>query len=331
MLRRTPVLVTAVAVAAAGMLVSCGSAGGGESSGDLEGALSTVPATEENLTLIAWTNVSAATEAGAYEEFPHPFATAGLIGYGPLSNAVQQLDPALLPAPDADFSAALSVGRPPDTAFRIDGVDEAATAEFFADTDGDQSELDEGTLLVRRDDHAVDPSDDLLPPAVLAQMNTVWFGGSTLVGSTTQPHATSLVQGEEESAADAAVYAGITDCLSEVLAAELHSGDASILGTAFGLGYGGTAEDPVVSLCVHADDPEALAETVSDSLDSGLEPRAQRPWSDVLGPGEVEVSGDWVQLRLTDPEPADALYQVVRSQTLPALLGADVPDVPTAG
>src|SRR5699024_6977570 len=195
----------------------------------------------------------------------------------------------------------------------------------FADTDGDQSELDEGTLLVRRDDHAVDPSDDLLPPAVLAQMNTVWFGGSTLIGSTTQPHATELVQGGEESAADAAVYAGITECLGEGLAAELRSGEGSFLGTAFGLGYGGTAEEPVVSLCVHADDPAARAETVRDSLDSGLEPSVQRPWSDVLGPAEVEISGDWVQLRLTDPEPADALYQVVQSQTLSALLGEDIP------
>src|SRR5699024_4418020 len=189
-------------------------------------------------------------------------------------------------------------------------------------------ELADGALLVRREDYAMDPSDDRLPSTVLAQMNTVWFGDSTLIGSSTQPHATSLVQGEGESAADAAVYAGITDCLGEVLAAELHSGEGSFLGTAFGLGYGGTAEEPVVSLCVHADDPEALAETVRDSLDSGLEPQQQRPWSEVLGPGEVEVSGDWVQLRLTDPEPADALYQVIQSQTLPALLGADVP---TAG
>src|SRR5699024_12212738 len=101
---------------------------------------------------------------------------------------------------------------------------------------------------------AIDLSDDLLPPAVLAQNNTVWFAESTLIGSTTQPHATELVQGGEESAADAPVYAGITDCLGEVLAAELHSGEGSFLGTAFGLGYGGTAAAPVPSLCVRAAD-----------------------------------------------------------------------------
>src|SRR5699024_7711341 len=280
MLRRTHVLTTALALASAGALTACGSAGSGGSAGALEGALATVPATDENLLQIAWTDVSAAAEAGAYDEFPHPFATAGLIGYGPLSTAVRQLDPALLPATDAEGSAVLSVGRAPDTAFRIDGVDAHAAAEFFTGTAGEESELDEGTLLVRRDDHAIDPSDDLLPPAVLAQMNTVWFGDSTLIGSTTQPHATELVQGGEESAADAAVYAGITECLGEVLAAELRSGEGSFLGTAFGLGYGGTAEEPVVSLCVHADDPEALAGAVRDCLASGPERQEQPPLND---------------------------------------------------
>ncbi|WP_022917396.1 hypothetical protein [Ruania albidiflava] len=325
MLRRTPVLVTAAAVAVAGTLASCDGDSDGDSLTDLESALAAVPATDENLTLIAWTNISAAVVLGAYEEYPNPFATAGLIGYGGLATAVRQFDPALLPATDTDGSAVVSMGRPPDTAFRIDGVDAAAVDEFFAGADGNESELADGTLLVRREDYAMDPSDDRLPSTVLAQMNTVWFGDSTLIGSSTQPHATSLVQGEGESAADAAVYAGITDCLGEVLAAELHSGEASSIGVAYGLGYDGTAEDPEVRLCLHADDPEDMAETIRDSLSSGLEPSVQRPWSDVLGPAEVEVSGDWVQLRLTDPEPADALYQVVQSQTLSALLGEDIP------
>src|SRR5699024_976941 len=72
MLRRTPVLVTAAAVAVAGTLASCDGDSDGDSPTDLESALAAVPATDENLTLIAWTNISAAVVLGAYEEYPNP-------------------------------------------------------------------------------------------------------------------------------------------------------------------------------------------------------------------------------------------------------------------
>ncbi|SEE80290.1 hypothetical protein [Ruania alba] len=322
-MRTSRLLAAGTTIAAAGALAACDP---GPPADGLGGALESVPATEDNLRLIAWTDVSAVTELGGYDEYPHPFATAGLVGYGTLGQLTRQLDPALLPDGGSEGATALWVGEPPYTAFRFDGVDGEAVAGFFAEADGESSDLADGTLLVRRGDAEVDLEDDLLPPQVLSQMNTVWFGERTFVGSTHQTMVADLVEGTDESAADAEVYSGVTDCLGDVVAAELHSGDDPAPATSLAIGFSGSTEEPVATLCLRVDDPETMVETVTDQLTSGSDPSTQRPWQDILGEGEVTESGDWVQVQFVDPEQPDAIYQALYGGALPALMGAEIED-----
>ncbi|UFU06660.1 hypothetical protein [Ruania halotolerans] len=322
-MRTRHVLAAGTTLAAAAALVACDP---GPSADGLSAALETIPATEENLTMIAWTDVSAVTELGGYDEHPHPFATAGLLGYGGLATIYRQLDPALLPAPGSDDAHVMSLGRPPHTAFRFDGVDGAAVQEFFAGAAGDSSDLDGGTLLVRRGDAETDLDDDLLPPQVINQMNTVWFDDHAFIGSSQQGMVVDLVEGTGERASDAEIYAGVSDCVGEVVAAELHSGEAAAPVTSLAIGFGGDVDEPVTTLCLRTEDPAALVETVRESLGSGTDPVSQRSWQEILGGGEVAEAGDWVQVQFVDPELPEAIYRILYSGSLPALLGEEIQD-----
>ena len=326
---RTPALLAAAALTGAVMLTACSPGSPVEEAPDgLGGALAAIPATDQNLLMIAYTDVSAATEQGAYEDFPNPFATAGRVGYGGLSNAIPQLDPALLPVSDADGASAVWIGEPPHTAFRFDGVDGAAAEEFFADADGERSDLGDGSLLVRRADGEVDLADDFLPPQVLATMNTVWVGETTLIGASAEESVVSLVEGTEERAADAEIYDGVTDCLGDVVAAELHSGERAAPATSLAIGFSGTAEEPTSTLCVRSEDPAAMADTVRQSLTDGVDPRSGQPWQDLLGATEVTESGDWVQVQIVDAEVPDRILDALYAGSIPALLGEEGPGTP---
>ncbi|HIZ38080.1 MAG TPA: hypothetical protein H9815_20075 [Candidatus Ruania gallistercoris] len=319
---RTPALLAAATLASALMLTACSPGSPVEEApGTLEDALAAIPATEENLLMIAYTDVSAAAELGAYDDVQHPFATAGALGYGNLAPTIAQLDPALLPDADTDDASALWVGQPPNTALRFDGVDGEAAEAFFADAEGERSDLDDGSLLVRRADGEVDITDDFLPPQVMATMNTVWVGESTLVGASTEDAVVSLVEGTDESAADAEVYAGVTDCLGDVVAAELHSGEPAAPAASLAIGFGGTAEEPLSTLCVRSEDPAAMADTIRESLADGVDPRNGQPWQDMLGETEVTESGDWVQLQIVDTERPSLILDMLHAGSIPALLG----------
>lgn len=325
---RNPALLAGAALASAALLTACSPSDPVEGApGSLGDALAAIPATEANLVMIAYTDVSAATDLGAYEEFPNPFATAGRVGYGGLATTIAQLDPALLPVSDADAASAVWVGEPPNTAFRFDGVDGAAAEGFFADADGERSDLDDGSLLVRRADGEVDLADDFLPPQVLATMNTVWVGESTLIGASAEDSVVSLVEGGDDRAADAEVYAGVTDCLGEVVAAELHSGEKVAPATSLAIGFSGTAEEPTSTLCVRSEDPAAMANTVRESLAGGLDPRSGQPWQDLLGEAEVTESGDWVQVQIVGAEVPDRMFDALHAGSIPALLG-EAPTTP---
>ena len=305
---RTPALLAAATLASALMLTACSPGSPVEEApGSLEDALAAIPATEENLLMIAYTDVSAAAELGAYDDVQHPFATAGALGYGNLAPTIAQLDPALLPDADTDDASALWVGQPPNTA--------------LADAEGERSDLDDGSLLVRRADGEVDITDDFLPPQVMATMNTVWVGESTLVGASTEDAVVSLVEGTDESAADAEVYAGVTDCLGDVVAAELHSGEPAAPAASLAIGFGGTAEEPLSTLCVRSEDPAAMADTIRESLADGVDPRNGQPWQDMLGETEVTESGDWVQLQIVDTERPSLILDMLHAGSIPALLG----------
>ena len=328
---RTPALLAAAVLAGAVALTACSPGSPVEEApGSLEGTLAAIPATQENLLTIAYTDVSAATALGAYEEFPHPFATAGRLGYGGFANVISQLDPALLPVADSGDASALWVGVPPNTALRFDGVDGTAAEDFFAEAEGERSDLGDGSLLVRRGDGEVDLTDDFLPPQVLASMNTVWLGETTLIGGTSEDAVVSLVEGSDDRAADAEVYAGVTDCLGEVVAAELHSGDGAAPASSLAVGFSGTAEEPISTLCVRSEDPAALADTIRESLADGIDPYRGLPWRDLLGPGEVTESGDWVRVEFVDAEVPDRILDVLYAGSLPALLGEEIPTTPAA-
>lgn len=326
---RTPALLAATTLACALALTACSPDSPVEEAPDgLGDALAAIPATEQNLLMIAYTDVSAATERGAYEEFPNPFATAGRVGYGGLAATISQLDPALLPVPDSDGASAVWVGEPPHTAFRFDGVDGTAAEEFFADADGERSDLGDGSLLVRRGDGDVDLTDDFLPPQVLATMNTVWVGETILIGASAEGSVVSLVEGGDDRAADAEVYTGVIDCLGDVVAAELHSGERAAPATSLAIGFGGTVEEPTSTLCVRSEDPPAMADTVRESLANGVDPRNGQPWQDLLGVTEVTESGDWVQVRVVDAEVPDRMLDALHAGSIPALLGEQTPTTP---
>ncbi|WP_147915312.1 hypothetical protein [Ruania zhangjianzhongii] len=326
---RTPALLAVTALASTLTLAACSpSSPVEEPPSSLGDALAAIPATDQNLLMIAYTDVSAATELGAYEDFPNPFATAGRVGYGGLAPVISQLDPALLPASDSDGASALWVGQPPNTAVRFDGVDGAAAEDFFADADGERSDLGDGSLLVRRADGEVDLADDSLPPQVMATMNTVWVGETTLIGATTEGAVVSLVEGADDRVSDAEVYTGVTDCLGEVVAAELHSGERAAPATSLAIGFSGTAEEPASTLCVRSEDPAAMADTVRESLANGVDPRNGQPWQDLLGATEVTESGDWVQVQIVDAEVPDRILDALYAGSIPALLGEQAPTTP---
>ncbi|UFU03132.1 hypothetical protein LQF12_00520 [Ruania suaedae] len=317
-MRTRLLLATGLAALASTALTACTA---GAPTDGLDGALASVPATEENLAMIAWTDVSAVSELGGYDTVPHPFNTAGMLGYGAFASVREVLDPALLPATGSDDAAALWTGRPPHVAFRFDGVDAGAVEEFFAEADGERSDRAEGTLLVRRGDGETNLEDELVPPPVINQMNTVWFGEGTFIGSSQQAMVVDLAEGTGESAAESEVYAGVIDCVGDVVAAELHTGEAAAPATSLAVGFGGTAEEAVATLCLRAGDPAAVAESVREQLASGTDPRSMQTWQEILGDGEVEESGDWVQVRFTDPPAPDTIHRVLHARGIPALMG----------
>lgn len=294
----------------------------GPPTGSLEHALSVVPGTEENLDLITYTDISAAAELGAYESADSPFATAGQLGYGDLSPLTGQLEP-LLPDPATDGSWAVSVGQAPSTAFRFDGVDGSAVEEFFAAADGERSELGSGTLLVRRADAETDLQDDLLPPQVLASMNTVWFEDQSLIGSSHQARVSELADRSGDSAGDAAAYQGVSTCLGEVVAAHLQAADIAAAVSHVAVGYAGTEDEPEATLCLRAPDgAEDLASQLGDAFSSGNDPRTGQPLTELLGDVTVAVAdGGWVQARTSTAEHPDVFLQLVTNTSLGELVG----------
>lgn len=279
----------------------------------LEAAFERMPVGDGQVSL-AVTDVHRAEQLGAYEGGANPFSTAGVLGFGALASVLALLD-GVVPDGALENARASSGGVVPDTVVRFDGV--ANPGEALAEVAGERSELAGGTLLVRRDDYAIDFADTDFPAQALAHLNVLWFDDATIIAGTARANVESWVAPSGATAASA--FPGLAACLGDAIGVSITSADLARTSSDVGIGYGESDGALVQTLCVHADDPAAAVDRISENI-GGSDPLSGRAWSELLGDVLIEDAGDgWVRVRSDDGAP-NVLFSVLQQGGLGALV-----------
>lgn len=279
----------------------------------LETALGRVPVNGGPVS-VSFSDVHRADALGAYEG-TGPFATAAGLGFGQLASILMLLD-GLVPDGALENATATSAGIAPDGVVRFDGV--ANPEDALAEVAGERSELSGGTLLVRRDDHEIDFDDPDFPPQALAHLNVVWFDDSTIIAGTTRAGVESWVAVGASTVASA--FPGLAACLGDAVGATIMSSDAARTTGDVGMAIGESDGEPVQTLCVSPDDPQAAVDRIAARIEDDADPMSGRSWSELLGDAAVEEAGDgWVRVRTADGVP-DIFFSVLAKGGLGGLV-----------
>lgn len=303
------------------VLTACGgSSGGGASPGDtpLERALAATPANSDSITWWGFTDVAAIHELGGFDKIATPYGQAAMFGYGSLAVYIQSMNDGFLPSESDPAATAVSYGMAPNAVIRLTGV--ADVDATYGELEGERSDLEGGTLLIRAEDHKIDPSDDTFGAPMIGTFNSIWYDDGTVVAAAAQALVKNAVNDSGDSLRDAEAYQGVADCLGDAVAAQLTS--AKFAGTPGNVAIGVRDDDAQGTqvLCVRSDDPEAQAETIRTNLRSGADPTTAQPWSKALDGAEVDTIDGWVRVTQADGSSPAIFYQMLVKRGLPDLL-----------
>jgi|GEM_PF-2899939 len=290
----------------------------------LAAALARVPLGDGDFSA-SFSDMHRAEALGAYDDGASPFRTAGTIGFGPLTSVFLLLE-GLVPDGALDDATVTSAGISPDGVIRLDGVPDAEAA--LAEVTGERSDLDGGTLIVRRDDHEIDFADPDFPPQTLAYLNVIWVDGSTVITGSSRAGVESWVAasgdgaaaGDETGATVASALPGIADCLGDAIGATIVSAEVARTAGDIGIGIAESGGDVVNTLCVGVDDPAAAVDRISSRIADGSDPLSGRVWAELLGDVFVEeTAAGWVRVRTHTGTP-EIFLSLLSKGTLAALV-----------
>jgi len=303
------------------ILTACGGGGGGGSSlsdTPLERALAATPANSESTTWWGFTDVAAIQKLGGFDKVTTPYGQASGYGYGSLAQYMRVIGD-YLPSGSDPNATAVSYGQPPNTVIRLTGVADVDTT--YGKLEGERSDLEGGTLLVRAEDHKIDPADETFGAPIIGAFNTIWYDDDTVVTAGARRPVEDAVGNDGDSMRDAKAYQGVADCLGDAVAAQLAS--AKFAGAPGNIAIGVRDDgEPTQVLCVSSDDPGDTAKVVEKNLESGTDKISLQAWSKVLKGAEVDTTDGWLRVTLTGDESPAIFYQLLVRRGLPGLLQA---------
>jgi hypothetical protein len=331
MLGRIAVLISSSAILA---MAGCGGDDGGGGGGRLADALSSVSAGPAAGQAFLWSDVAAVREAGGFPDRMSdlevgPAQRRWLI---PLGTGAGRLMNVGVPAAEdlgidvLSADQAITIGNPPQTAVRLDGVDaQAAHDGLVAHAGARPARLGDHDVLTRGQEGEVDPADPL-GAALIGIGNRMVAADETVALSGSDASLEAVLGDGGDTLADEPGYGAAADCLGDVLSAEIYPGrqaGADVDLVAIGV-RGGDA--PTEVLCAVGDDGQAGALRTHLAPDS-VTPDTRQHVSDLVAQADVdtgEAGGDHYAralLTLAGDRPAGFLTQALQRRALAAYLG----------
>jgi len=249
------------------------------------------------------------------------WSLAAVSGLGTLGAAYKALPEATGMTPET-ATRAISIGKPPQQAFRYDGDVDAETVRTKLTALGAEPRTMGGHEGLS---FAPGPEVDLSRPIVRGltnQLNQVVVTGSTAATAST-PDQLEAVLGGERTLADNPAHAAVADCLGDVAAATIVPPSSPGAVTLYGVGLrrpAGLDDQPVNVVCVVSE--ASAADGVEQALTTRLTPESQMTGGGTYGEHAPQIEHDRTDLDdhavhravLTLSDTANALFATLLLQ-----------------
>ncbi|ONI83063.1 hypothetical protein ALI144C_18705 [Actinosynnema sp. ALI-1.44] len=276
-----------------------------------------VPVSETRSLLDALGKVKATAETRAYIEYGKPGETKTQLhaGYATIAPYSARLADRLKLDP-GKFTAALTVGQPPDAAGILWGdYDTAAVNQALADAKIRREDKDGAAVWTVGEDNKVQldgPLREAAPPTGFTKLHVAT--GSFAYAGSAASLATVTDPGQDTLAKDKDVQA-LAGCLKDVVAATIVRSERDPMPAAIGVLADGTE-----ALCVLPAEGKAedVREQIADKVGTGKSITGQ-PWQDLLPNAAAEVvDGQPRTVRLTGkPQRPGLLFKALANRDLP--------------